>query len=48
MKSRATTLNVCNSLMCSNMEQIIILIGNMMDKLNQSAREIQKTQLAHV
>lgn len=35
-------------LMCSNMEQIIALIGNVMDKLNQSARVVQKTQLAHL
>lgn len=36
------------SLMCSNMEQIITLIGNVMDKLSQSARVVQKTQLAHL
>lgn len=30
------------SLMCSNMEQIITLIGNVMEKLNQSCQENSK------
>lgn len=34
--------------MCSNMEQIIALIGNVMDEINQSARVIQKTHLARL
>lgn len=34
--------------MCSNMEQIIALIGNVMDEINQSAGVIQKTHLARL
>lgn len=45
---RTTTPNLYEanvSLMCSNMEQIITLIGNVME-LSHSASSIQKTQLA--